>query len=92
MYSVLSLFTPTNTRMQDRFNPQHIRVTLSASPSAYGLFLESLDNFSGAKSKICIKTQRIKARALANKQVLSVLETESLIISSAKLLKPRSWL
>ena len=73
MYSVLSLFTPTNTRMQERFNPQHIRVTLSASPSAYGLFLESLGNFSGAKSKICIKTQRIKARALANKQVLSVL-------------------
>ena len=90
MYSVLSLFTPTNTRMQDRFNPQHIRVTLSASPSAYGLFLESLGNFSGAKSKICIKTQRIKARALANKQVLYVLETESLIILSAKLLKPRS--
>ena len=66
MYGVLTLFTPANTRMQYRWN-------LSASPSAYGLFLESLGNFSGAKSKIFIKTQRIKARALANKPVLFVL-------------------
>ena len=66
MYGVLTLFTPANTRMQYRWN-------LSDSPSAYGLFLESLGNFSGAKSKICIKTQRIKARALANKPVLFVL-------------------
>ena len=73
MYGVLTLFTPANTRMQYRWNPQYIRFTLSSSPSAYGLFLESLGNFSGAKSKICIKTQRIKARALANKPVLFVL-------------------
>ena len=69
MYGVLTLFTLANTRMQYRWNPQYIRVTLSASPSAWGLFLESLGNFSN----ICIKTQRIKARALANKPVLFVL-------------------
>ena len=73
MYGVLTLFTPTNTQMQYRWNPQYIPVILSASLSAYGLFLESLGNFSGAKSKICIKTQRLKARALANKPVLFVL-------------------
>ena len=55
-----------------------------------GPFLESPVNFSGPKSNIQIKIERIRARVPARKLLHFVSLTDSFIMLDAKLLKPRS--
>ena len=57
---------------------------------SWGPFLESPGKFSGPKSNIQIKIQRIRARVQASKLFHFVSLTDSFIMSDAKLLKPRS--
>ena len=56
----------------------------------WGLFLESLGNFSGPKSNIQIEIKRIRARVLAGKLLHFVLLTDGFILLDAKLLKSLS--